>query len=172
MTEIIDTFESVCPGVFGGFMIRNWDQQPVLFQPDEGIIHLKDLRGNYIFTENERITCCIAKNFDLKSKLVKTSYKNEQNYNIGHIGKVNPYYLGNIGQKSSKNPFTEYIHRGLQAHLESKGINLNLRFVSKLEVDRRLENLPKTKNADIHTLVSSYNIPEELQSCNLSSVAL
>lgn len=51
MTEILETFESLAPGIFAGFVVREWHKQPVFFQPEEELIYLKDLRGDYLLSD-------------------------------------------------------------------------------------------------------------------------
>lgn len=68
-----------------------------------------------------------------------SGYKNEQNYNIGHIGRVNFAYLGQISSSKKYNPFTDYIDKGLRAYLTEHGLDLDVQFISQWGVDRTLE---------------------------------
>ena len=156
-----------------------------MFQPDEGLIHLKDLRGKYIFTEEERITCSIAKLFEGNSKRgINNGYMNINNFDIGHIGKVDTRYLGNFGEKDpsevqpglrNSNPFTEFIQRGLEAHIKSKKWSTELLFVSKLDVERSLNTwkyLLRNQGRNNLMMVSSYNMPLNLHASKFNSVTL
>ena len=175
LTEIIDTFEEVCPGVLGGFVVRDWDIQPVLFHPDESLLYLKDLRQNYILTKEERRTCCIAKIYEdgYKSKTKQDVYKNEENYDIGHIGKVESKYLGEIGPKTDVyNPFTDFISKGIKTHVQQKNIEQDITFLTKLDVDRFLDENYFKRNEKSPTIISTYNMPSELHYSPLSSVVL
>ena len=151
MTEVLQVFEELAPEVFAGFVIRDWHKQPLLFQPDQELTYLKDLRGDFL-----------AKLTDRNSKHLNDP--NSTPYDQGHIGRVQEKYLGNFCISGDfYNPFTTFIEAGLREQLQKLNKKCReLLFISRLESDTKIDqtNLFKAKNSCF--IISESNKPTKI----------